>query len=326
MKGLNMKTLSSFVLLLPFFILPLGIKAKELPHLKIIAHRGASGTLPEHTLEGFSCAYGMGADYLEPDLVMTKDGELIILHDIHLEPTTNVKDLFPEREKNGHFFANDFILEEIKSLSVHERVHAKTGEAVFPGRFPKDVANFKIPTFREFLNLVRGLNKGKAKKIGIYPEMKAPKFHEQHDLDIIEATYGILKEFGYEEKPEEIFLQCFELEALEKVKTNTNTKIPLIYLTEKASRLDLMRVKKTAVGIGCPITDLIKQQKEGWISTKIGSEIKASGLMRHPYTLRKDQLPEGIKSFEELVHILKGVGIEAVFTDFPGLAREVLKK
>ncbi|WP_416374910.1 glycerophosphodiester phosphodiesterase family protein, partial [Methanothrix soehngenii] len=88
----------------------------------VIAHRGASGYLPEHTLEAYALAYGMGADYVEPDLVLTKDGVFICLHDIHLESTTNVEEVFPDRAReDGRWYAADFTLSEIKQLKVHER-------------------------------------------------------------------------------------------------------------------------------------------------------------------------------------------------------------
>jgi len=103
--------------------------------IDIIAHRGASGYLPEHTLEAYGAAYFMGSDYIEQDLVMPGDGVPICLHDLYLEPTTDVEEIFPERCRNdGRGYAADFTLEEIKMLKVHERtVNGKPG---FPDRFP----------------------------------------------------------------------------------------------------------------------------------------------------------------------------------------------
>ena len=101
-------------------------KSSELlSSLLVIAHRGASGYLPEHTLESYAMAYALGADYIEQDVVLTKDKVFICLHDIYLEPTTNVEELYPERKReDGHWYAADFTLEEVKKLRVHERSKA----------------------------------------------------------------------------------------------------------------------------------------------------------------------------------------------------------
>ena len=143
----------------------------------VIAHRGASGYLPEHTLESASLAHNMGADFIEPDLVLSKDEVVVILHDIHLESTTNVKSLFPNRKReDGHWYAIDFTLAELKSLYVHERTQKSSTKAVFPKRFPVHLNIFQIPTLDEFILLIHGLNKSRNKKIGIYPEIKNPFF------------------------------------------------------------------------------------------------------------------------------------------------------
>src|SRR3712207_4128965 len=110
----------------------------------IIAHRGASGYLPEHTLEAYSLSYGLGADYIEADVCLTKDGVPIVMHDIHLDTTTNVAKIFPDRKrKDGRYYIIDFTLQEIKKLSVNERIDLKTNEAVFKDRFPLHKSHFR---------------------------------------------------------------------------------------------------------------------------------------------------------------------------------------
>lgn len=124
----------------------------------VIAHRAASGYLPEHTLEAVALAYGMGADFIEQDLVLTKDGVPLVLHDIHLDTTTDVRKKFPDRARiDGRWYAIDFTLEEIKSLKVHERIDPKKDMAVFPSRFPVGHAKFEIPTFVEEIELIQGI-------------------------------------------------------------------------------------------------------------------------------------------------------------------------
>src|SRR5690606_29927835 len=116
----------------------------------VIAHRGASGYLPEHTLAAYAMGYAMGADYIEPDLVLTKDKHFICLHDIHLEATTNVEEVFPDRRRDdGKWYAADFTLAEIKTLEAQERIK---------GRFPQGHSPLGVPTFEEMVELVQGLN------------------------------------------------------------------------------------------------------------------------------------------------------------------------
>ena len=103
----------------------------------VIAHRGASGYLPEHTLEAKVLAHAMGADFLEQDVVLTKDDVPIVMHDIQLETISDVARRFPDRQRtNGHYYALDFTVAEIKQLHANERINPKTGKAVYPNRFP----------------------------------------------------------------------------------------------------------------------------------------------------------------------------------------------
>jgi glycerophosphoryl diester phosphodiesterase len=129
----------------------------------VIGHRGASGYLPEHTLEAYALAHGQGADYIEPDLVRTRDGAFLCLHDIYLEPTTDVATVFPGRARaDGRFYAADFTLEEIRRLRVRERLER---------RFPRDASRFAAPTFEEMIELVAGLNRTTGRGGGVYPEV-----------------------------------------------------------------------------------------------------------------------------------------------------------
>lgn len=132
----------------------------------VIAHRGASGYLPEHTLPAKAMAYAQGADFLEQDLVMTKDNELIVLHDHYLDSVTDVADRFPGRaRKDGRFYAIDFTLPEIRSLKFTEAFEIKDGKKVqtYPNRFPMGKSSFHIHTFQEEIEFVQGLNKSTGK-------------------------------------------------------------------------------------------------------------------------------------------------------------------
>ncbi len=122
----------------------------------IIAHRGASGYLPEHTIACKAMAHAMGPDFLEQDVALTRDNRPIVIHDIFLDTISNAAELFPEKKrKDGRYYAIDFTLEEIKKLRLHERVDLNTGKAVYPERFPINaITPFEIPTLEEEIELL----------------------------------------------------------------------------------------------------------------------------------------------------------------------------
>ena len=194
----------------------------------VIAHRGASGYLPEHTLPAKAMAYAQGADYLEQDLVMTKDDQLVVLHDHYLDRVTDVAERFPDRaRKDGRFYAIDFTLAEIRSLKFTEGFEIENGKKVqvYSGRFPMGKSDFRIHTFQEEIEFVQGLNHSTGKNIGIYPEIKAPWFHHQEGKDIAAKTLEVLKQYGYTSKKDKVYLQCFDAAELKRIKTELEPKM-----------------------------------------------------------------------------------------------------
>jgi len=283
----------------------------------VIAHRGASGYLPEHTLEAYAMAYGMGADFIEPDLVLSKDGRLVALHDIHLEGTTDVEDRFPKRKRTDNkWYAADFTLEELKSLRVHERLK---------GRFPNMMSRFEIPTFEEVIELVQGLNKSTGRNVGLYPELKQPSFHLKAGLDIEKAALEILSRYGYEGPDARVFVQCFEPDSLKRLRSTYGSTLPLIQLVSDNAQQRALHTKAGveeiatyANGIG-PSKDIIEENPDyvKWAHDE--------GLKVHPYTMRKDQLPAKYATEdEELRQFYVVYDVDAVFTDFPDLAHDFL--
>ena len=194
----------------------------------VIAHRGASGYLPEHTLPAKAMAYAQGADYLEQDLVMTKDDQLVVLHDHYLDRVTDVAERFPDRaRKDGRYYAIDFTLAEIRSLKFTEGFEIENGKKkqVYPGRFPMGKSDFRIHTFQDEIEFVQGLNHSTGKNIGIYPEIKAPWFHHQEGKDIAAKTLEVLKQYGYTSKKDKVYLQCFDAAELKRIKTELEPKM-----------------------------------------------------------------------------------------------------
>lgn len=150
----------------------------------VIAHRGASGYLPEHTLAAKAAAHAMGADYIEQDVVLSKDGVPMVLHDIHIDTVTDVADIFPDRARaDGRFYAIDLTLDELKQLAVMERADEDGGQ-VFPDRFPRGASTFRVPTLAEEIELIQGMNLSTGREAGIYPEIKRPAWHRAQGQDI----------------------------------------------------------------------------------------------------------------------------------------------
>lgn len=199
----------------------------------VIGHRGASGILPEHTLEAYKVAIAQGADFIEPDLVITKDGVLIARHEPILDDTTNVAEVFgPERMSTKNldgtevtaYFAEDFTLAEIKQLRAVQSRDFR----------PQDFNNaFEIPTFQEVIELVQKTEAETGVKVGIYPETKHPTFFDLQGLSLEEPLIATLEDTGFTD-PSRIFIQSFEFQNLIELQGLLDAKslgeIPLVQL------------------------------------------------------------------------------------------------
>ncbi|ACH93196.1 glycerophosphodiester phosphodiesterase [Borrelia duttonii] len=293
----------------------------------IIAHRGASGYLPEHTLEAKAYAHALGADYIEQDIVLTKDDIPIVMHDPELDTTTNVAKLFPGRAReNGKYYSVDFTLAEIKSLSLSERFDPETQQPIYPNRFPATEYDFKIPTLEEEIKFIQGLNKSTGKNIGIYPEIKKPLWHKQQGKDISKIVIDILNKYGYKSKEDKIYLQTFDFDEIKRIREELGYQGKLIMLVgendwEEAptdyeyikSEEGMAEVAKYADGIGPWIPQIIIN---GQITGLISLAHKYN-MQVHPYTFRIDALPSYVKDPNELLELLFiKAKVDGLFTDF----------
>lgn len=319
----------------------------------VIAHRGASGYLPEHTLPAKAMAFAQGADYLEQDLVMTKDDQLVVLHDHYLDRVTDVAERFPDRaRKDGRYYAIDFTLAEIKSLKFSEGFTVENGKKVqtFPGRFPMGKSDFRVHTFEEEIEFIQGLNHSTGKNIGLYPEIKAPWFHHQEGKDIATRVLEVLKKYGYTSKTDKIYLQCFDANELKRIrnelepKMGMNLKLVQLIAYTKWNETEeqqpdgkwvnysydwmlepgaMEKIAQYADGIGPDYHMLIAD------SSTIG-HIIINGMVKeahehqlevHPFTVRADQLPPYAKDVNELYDALyHQADVDGLFTDFPDKA------
>ncbi|MES2625602.1 MAG: glycerophosphodiester phosphodiesterase [Pseudomonadota bacterium] len=322
------------------------------PAQLVIAHRGASGYLPEHTLEAKVLAFAQGADFIEQDVVMTQDDELVVFHDLTLERTTDVATRFPGRARpDGSYYVIDFTLAELRQLQVSEGFTVVDGSPVanFPGRFPVQTARFGIHTFQEELELIQGLNRTTGKSVGIYPELKSPWFHHQHNKDIASAVLQVLIEYGYDKRDAPAFVQSFDYPELVRVHDELlpalGIELPLVQLIADNSWLEtyakdsdgnwqpydygwmhtaegLQKLAKTVVGVGPGIDMLVQadSKPQALKPTSFVTDAHAAGLKVHAYTFRSDagQVPAYAGDFDELLEIFSSsVGIDGFFTDFP---------
>jgi glycerophosphoryl diester phosphodiesterase len=307
----------------------------KMPCPAIIAHRGACGYLPEHTLPAVELAHTLGADYIEQDVVLTSDGIPIVLHDVTLELTTNVAALFPERHRDdGLFYAIDFTLEEIKTLNAHERTDSH-GNPVFPGRYSGTGVEFKVPTLAEEVETVDRLNAASGKRTGVYIELKRPEFHEQEGADIYQAVLDVLTVFNRLGKSAETVIQCFDPETLKRFAREGIFKGPLVQLVLTESIANwrgdfegmqtmsgLKQVAQYAHGLG-PDVNLLENMSGGPSEMVVAA--KKLGLFLHPYTLRADSESIPGVNFEALHRkLFKDLEVDGAFTDFADQTRELL--
>ena len=308
----------------------------------VIAHRGASGYLPEHTLEAKALAYGMGADYLEQDVVATRDDELVVIHDIHLDRVSNVAEKFPHRKRDdGRFYVRDFDLAEIRTLRAWERRNDDGISAVFPKRFPTGQGAFQIPTLREEIKLVQGLNKSTGRSVGIYVEIKKPAWHQAEGVDVSPLLLQLLDDAGYRTRDDLAFVQCFDASEVRRLRNELGCELKLVQLLGENDRGEsdtdydqlktpagLRSIAATADGVGPWIGQLIKMADiDGRpVSTGFVSAAHDAGLTVHPYTFRADELAPGFDSLQEMIRwFVDELAIDGVFTDFPDLARAALQ-
>ncbi len=306
----------------------------------IIGHRGASGEMPEETLESYKLAIERGADFIEPDLVPTKDGVLIARHENNLTETTNVSVIFPKMKKTKTidgksvegFFSEDFTFAQIQKLRARERV---------PQRNQSNNDKFKIIRLEDVLDLAKKESKRLGRPIGVYIETKHPTYFQKIGLPLEDRLLKILKTYGYGKKTDPIFLQSFEIANLKYLRSKTQLRLVQLYDEGKESPFDTVAAGKSktysemmtneglaevatyADGIG-PWKDLIIPQtasKELTAPTDLIARAHKAGLLVHAYTFRNDKpllaknyQDDPIKEFQTFFNL----GIDGVFTDYPG--------
>jgi glycerophosphoryl diester phosphodiesterase len=315
----------------------------------VIAHRGASGYRPEHTLASYMLAIEFGADYVEPDLVATRDGYLIARHEPLLDDTTDVKSRpeFASRRSTKTlddkpitgFFASDFTLAEIRQLRAVQPNPARSKE--FDGKFT-------VPTFEEILDLVEQESAKRGRRIGIYPETKHPAFHLRLQLPLEDRLLGALNRRGLNKAGTPIFIQSFESANLQYLRHKT--ELPLVQLMDEGSLIyhdsgtrvvrvaipdygdqrggerpnSLADVAKYANAIGPWKRQILRDiGQPKLLTTSVIEQAHQAGLRVHTYTFRNEPAtlaPEYNNDPLQEYRRFYELGIDGVFSDFSDTA------
>lgn len=328
----------------------------------VIAHRGASGYRPEHTLESYRLAIEMGADFVEPDLVSTRDGVLVCRHENEIGGTTDVA-AHPEfaarrttKTIDGHtaegWFTEDFTLAELRTLRARERLpQLRPGNTAFDG-------HFAIPTFDEVIGLVRRESAARGRTIGVYPETKHPSWFQSLDLALEEPLMAALERVGWTDADAPVFIQSFETENLRML--HTRTRVRLIQLMEDGGRpydftrrgdsrtyadlatpAGLAEIATYAQGIGPDKALVIPRDADERLAapSPLVADAHAARLLVHPWTFRSENyfLPADFHAGDPTAPDFPGLhgdaeaelaafltaGVDGVFADFPDVALRV---
>lgn len=310
----------------------------------VIAHRGASAERPEHTLAAYERAIDQGADYIEPDLVATKDLVLISRHENELSDTTDVanREEFEDRRREktidgqrvAGWFAEDFTLEEIRTLRAKERVPAiRPANARFNGLY-------QVPTFADIVTLVRAKEAETGRRIGLFPELKHPTFMlEEAGIDMVDLVLKELRDAGLS-AGDPVIIQSFEVGSLQRLDKRSDFKLvqlikdsggpadePAMRYAEMISPSGLEAIATYAQAVGAPIGLILNPDGS---PTSLVADAKAAGLEVHAFTLRPENayLPASLRSAGgdavhgnamALIAMLKAAGVSGIFHDAPSL-------
>lgn len=315
------------------------------PPALVIAHRGASGHRPEHTRAAYELAIAQGADYIEPDLVPTRDGVLIVRHENDLSDTTDVADRYPERrthktidgESRQGFFSEDFTLAEIRTLRARERLPLRSHE--FDGQLT-------VLTLDEVLQLVAQKESELKRRIGLYPELKHPAYFRALGLRVEDALLSALSAAGYGRRTDPVFIQSFEPLCLQRLRPRTALRLIQLIDEPSGHPYDLWQsgdrrsygelvapagldyIRGYADGIGVHKALLIPTTASGQLAavSRLVRDAHARRLLVHVFTLRAEPvfvLPPFRADAQAEAAALLSLGSDGLFCDSPDLCLAV---
>lgn len=309
----------------------------------IIGHRGASGHRPEHTLESYALAIEQGADFIEPDLVATKDGVLVARHENEIGGTTDVAAKFPDRKTTKTidgdsltgWFTEDFTLAEIRTLRAKERL---------PSRSQAFNGQFSVPTFDEVIALAKQKSVEHERPIGVYPETKHPSYFASIGLALEPRLLAALDKARWNSATAPVFIQSFEVTNLKRLREQTQVRLVQLInpggrpaddsgrsYAEMVTPEGLRDIASYANGIGAHQRLLVPADKAGGLGTPttLVKDAHEAGLLVHVWTLRDDApfLAAGYKGNALQEHLqFVSLGVDGVFTDFPDTAMQARER
>jgi len=314
----------------------------------VIGHRGACGYRPEHTLSSYALAAELGADFIEPDLVVTKDGVLVARHENEISATTDVAEhpelarLWTTKVVRGErvegWFAEDLTLAQLKTLRSRERIPAlRPASALFDGQFA-------IPTFDEVIDGAHRYGRVLGRPIGVYPELKRPAYFASIGLDVGEILAATLRAHGLDRPEAPVFVQCFDARVLRRLAGELY--VPLVQLVASVgSPYDqslltpaaLRDISTYADAIGPEKTLVIPRTEQGRLgeATPLVADAHDAGLAVHAWTFRSENafLPDDLRRGSDPtetgddraeLEAFVAAGVDGVFADQPDVARMVV--
>jgi glycerophosphoryl diester phosphodiesterase len=311
----------------------------------VIAHRGASGERPEHTLAAYERAIAQGADYIEPDLVLTKDGVLVARHENEISETTDVADRaeFAARKTSKTidgetftgWFTEDFTLAELRTLRARERLpQLRALNSGFDRLYP-------VPTFDEILALVKAAEAQQGRRIGVYPETKHPTYFASIGLPHEAPLLAALEKFGYREKADPLFVQSFEVGNLKALRSKTRLRLIQLMADEggppdlpgrryadMAAAAGLKQIAAYADGVGVAKAMVIPRAADGRLAqpSALVADAHAAGLAVHVWTFRRENYflpaehrsgadPRNSGDLAAEIRAFLATGIDGLFSD-----------
>ena len=320
----------------------------------VIGHRGCSGERPEHTILAYERAIEQGADFIEPDLVPTKDGHLVARHENEIGGTTDVasRPEFAARkatktidgESITGWFTEDFTLAELKTLRARERLpQLRPANTAYDGQA-------QLLTFEEVVAIARAGSQRTGRTIGVYPELKHPTYFASIGLPTEDRLVAKLKALDLNSATAPVFVQCFEVGPLKRLRAKTSARLvflvageggpadlPNVKYADLVTAQGLKEVAIYADGLGPEKTMVVPQSADALLSaTDLVKNAHAAGLVVHPWTVRAENyfLPTTLRKGDpkdpaflaqhgDTIAVLKALyaaGVDGVFSDFPALA------
>lgn len=336
---------------------------RPLPALLVIGHRGAPALMPEHTIASYAKAIELGADVIEPDVVISKDGILIARHENDISRTTDIasKPEFVARKtikiidgaSVSGWFTEDFTLKELKTLRAVERIPAnRPDNQRFNGQF-------EIPTLQEIIDLAKTRTKSSGRTIAIYPETKHPSYFTSISLPLEKRLIDVLAANGYTSKDAPVFIQSFEMASLKELRAMTpvrlvqlighpNTQPEDLRLSgdmrtyaDLITPAGLREIATYANGIGPAKELVVPRDARGNLgaASSLTADARAAGLLVHPYTFRPENpfLPRSMRrgdpdsasergDMAAEIAVFLQAGVDGVFADDPALARQAVDR